>query len=257
MKLIKVTKVMKTMKAVIVRNIRNGEQRHHPVPASDLAPVAAVVRRVDRAPGPGPGDMGGGRPAVDHGADAARGYRREGLLPPPGVSVDRPAGTVHVRVTAGAGMAVHLVRPVGGVARVPDGDGEVVAAGPVLVGDGRGQEGAGTAGTGLGVRAGMRGGGHGDERGEGRGRDEGKTPDSAYSPGSADLVDLQHDLTNAPRLRMLRTGKGFALRPACLVPWEAIGDTALDCVIIWTHHSRSRERLCWRRRLVRSMAPHC
>ncbi|GAB2874462.1 hypothetical protein GCM10027074_47860 [Streptomyces deserti] len=30
--------------------------------------------------------------------------------------------------------------------------------------------------------------------------------------------------------------KGFALRPSGLVPWGAIGDTALDCVIIGTHH---------------------
>ncbi|GAA2486323.1 hypothetical protein GCM10010393_16770 [Streptomyces gobitricini] len=53
--------------------------------------------------------------------------------------------------------------------------------------------------------------------------------------------------TNAPPPGALRkpgirgtTPNAFALRPARLVPWGAIGDSPSGCVIICTHHSRSR-----------------
>jgi hypothetical protein len=107
----------------------------------------------------------------------------------------------------------------------------------------------GCRGQGGGQRYGCDGAGRAD------GGEETGEPCEPAAPG-----DVCHDLTNAVgggTLRRPAAGNDFALRPARLVPWEAIGDTALDCVIICTHHSRSRGRLCWRRRLVRSMAPHC
>ena len=63
-----------------------GQQRHEPVPARDLAAVAAVEPRVDGPPGPGPGDMRGGGTAVLHGADAALGHGGEGVAAPTGCS---------------------------------------------------------------------------------------------------------------------------------------------------------------------------
>ncbi|GAB2830879.1 hypothetical protein GCM10027073_69020 [Streptomyces chlorus] len=45
--------------------------------------------------------------------------------------------------------------------------------------------------------------------------------------------------TGPPRARQ----RDFALRPSCLVPWGAIGDTTHGCVIIGTHHlNRARAR---------------
>ncbi|GGT46788.1 hypothetical protein GCM10010271_58610 [Streptomyces kurssanovii] len=48
-------------------------------------------------------------------------------------------------------------------------------------------------------------------------------------------------MSNAAHATALRNRKHFALRAQGLVPWTAIGDTPLGCVIICTHHSRPRE----------------
>ncbi|ELS54445.1 hypothetical protein STVIR_4504 [Streptomyces viridochromogenes Tue57] len=187
-----------------------GKERYEPVPPGDLTPVRAVVPRVHGTPGPGPRDMRGGRPAVLHGAEAAPGDRSEGVLAPPGASLQRGTGPAHVRVIAAARMAVQLVRPVGhAVTAVAHGHGEVIS-GPARALEGRRRQGRRCEGRRR--QGGQRRGrcGHG---GEGRADDDGtgggeenppQSPPPTGTSGTSGTVDLQHDLTNAAHPRTLR-----------------------------------------------------
>ncbi|EGG46119.1 hypothetical protein SGM_3624 [Streptomyces griseoaurantiacus M045] len=111
--------------------VLSGQQGHERVPARDLAPVGAVVRGVDGPPGPGPGDAGGGGPAVLHGAQRVGRHGREGVTPPGGPAVQHRAGPAGVGMTAASGVAAQQIRPVGAT-RLPDGHGEPVPADAVM-----------------------------------------------------------------------------------------------------------------------------
>ncbi|GHA02479.1 hypothetical protein GCM10010389_47400 [Streptomyces echinoruber] len=112
-------------------------------------------------------------------------------------------------------------------------------------GDGTGGNGPGGNGPGLG-RAER----HGREEGRGKEADVENGPPQRARTGHGRRDDLRHALPNAPPARTLRPPptrppprpKDFALRPARLVPWGAIGDTTLVCAIICTHHSRTSTR---------------
>ncbi|GGW67583.1 hypothetical protein GCM10010350_60330 [Streptomyces galilaeus] len=77
--------------------------------------------------------------------------------------------------------------------------------------------------------------GAGDGHRGGRGQGEKEPPERC---------DLDHGLPNAPPPGTFRPADAFAPGAVRLVPWTPIGDTTLDCVIICTRHSPTRERLC-------------
>ncbi|GGV01535.1 hypothetical protein GCM10010260_42550 [Streptomyces filipinensis] len=104
--------------------------------------------------------------------------------------------------------------------------------GPVLGPHGRRHGGRGDGGYG----------GHGEETGNG-GEDR---PDATAHPAPLKKKDhAQPNGSAAPDVAPRLAGPTpFALWPECLVPWGAIGDKPLGCVIICTHHSRARVSGC-------------
>lgn len=168
----------------------DGQQRHEPVPPSDLAPVPPPEPRVHGPPGPGTGDMSGGGPAVLHGAEAPVGNGREEIPPEDGLPVQKVTGLGDLGMTPTIGMTAEDVPPVHPTPHVVHDNGEVI-----------------TKANGSGLSGGRNGG----ARDSHPGREEEDPPHPPAGTGGTGRAmtargarDLQHDLLNAPRAVTLR-----------------------------------------------------